>query len=359
MKHIFTLLLLLLACLVRAQDFLYSQFYAVPMSLNAAATGHIETGNQRITTAYRAQWASPESGDGAYQGAWTSYEYRHCLKRNFWAVGGLVQAEGARFARYQQAQARLSGAFHYRLSRRGPSRQGLSKQGFYAAVGGGIGGLQQGAALGGLRYDHQFVSGTGYDPSRGSGENFADDNPNRWVTDLNAGAQVYHTTEGWGGGLAFLHLNRPQFSVLGQNNFLGIGLVAHWTHTFWLHESKRSALVVRGLYVRQSASGQNSRQWQGLGGVFWKMTGRSGGLLAPGCMLRTAGRERPVVGRGKASAALESVVPTVQLGNQRFRLGLSYDWNVQRIAAPSAGRMEVALMWNLGEEDRCVVCNEF
>jgi len=349
MKNLYTFFVVLFSHSVQAQDFLFSQFYAVPMSLNAAATGHIEVGNQRVTTAYRGQWATPESSDGIYQGAMASYEYRHCQKRNFWAVGGLLQAEGTRFARYEQLQGRLSGAFHYRLSRHG----------LYAAVGGGGGLLQYGAQLGGLRYDNQFVSGIGYDPTLGSGEHFTNDNPSEMSLDLNAGAQVYHAEDGWGGGIAFQHLNQPKFSFLEQNNFLGIGVAAHATYTFWLKESKRSAFVVRGLYVRQSASGGNSRQWQGLLGGFAKLTSRGGFVFAPGCMLRTAGRGRPVVGKGNSSVALESVIPTLQFGRANARLNMSYDFNVQQIAAPSAGRMEVALTWIFGEENKCVVCNEF
>lgn len=348
MKHLTTLFLSLLATAATAQDFLFSQFYAVPMSVNAAATGHIEAGNQRITTAYRSQWAAAESGEGAYQGAWVSYEYRHCQKRNFWALGGSVQAEWSRFARYEQVQGRLSGAFHYRLSRRG----------LYATAGIGGGMLQYGAQLGGLRYDNQFVNGR-YDPGQGSGEPFSDVNPSQSVPDLNAGAQMYHTQAGWGGGLAFTHLNQPQFSFLGEKNFLGIGAVVHATYTFWLKKSKRSGLVVRGLYVRQSLSGKNSRQWQGLAGCSWRWTGKGGMTFAPGLMLRAAGRAAPVAGGKNRPVALESVVPTVQWGSPKARLGLSHDANLQRLARPSGGRTELTLTWMLGEEDKCVVCNEF
>lgn len=348
MKYLPIIILLAFTAPVSAQDFLFSQFYAVPMSLNAAATGHIETGNQRITTAYRGQWDDSRASEGAYQGAWVSYEYRHCQKHNFWAAGVQMQAEGTRFARYEQLQARLSGAFHYRLSRHG----------LYAAVGGGGGVLQYGAQLDGLRYDNQFVSGIGYDPTRGSGENFTDSNPSEMAADLNAGAQVYHAEGGWGGGVAFLHLNQPQFSLLGQKNFLGIGLAMHGTGTIWLKKSKRSAVVLRGLCVRQSLSGANSRQWQGLVGGFWKMTSKGGGVFAPGCMLRATGREKTAGGSGPL-AVVESLIPTVQVGSQRARLGLSYDFNVQRLTVPSAGRVELTLTWAFGQEDKCVLCNEF
>ena len=89
------------------------------------------------------------------------------------------------------------------------------------------------------------------------------------------------------------------------------------------------------------------------------MTETSFGVFAPGCMLRVAGREPSVIGGRKQAAVLESMVPTLQWGDKQARLGLSYDVNVQRLAVPSAGRLELALTWTFGEVGRCVVCSGF
>lgn len=51
----------------------------------------------------------------------------------------------------------------------------------------------------------------------------------------------------------------------------------------------------------------------------------------------------------KQGAVIESVVPTAQFGGARGRL----------LAVPSAGRLELTLTWSLGNEGKCVVCNEF
>lgn len=327
-----------------AQDFLLSQFYALPMSVNAAATGYMETGNQRISLAYRGNWDELNT-EGIYQGGLAAYEYRHCSKENFWALGALMQAEGTRFAQFEQVQLRLSGAFHYNMGK-----------GLYAAIGGGGGLLQYGAALGDLHYDRQFVTNVGYDPNLGSGESFPAENLIR--LDLNAGAQMYNVQRGWSAGVAFSHLNRPEFSFLGEKNFLGIGIAVHGAGTFWLKKAQRgrarpegSALVFRGLYYRQSVSGNNSRQWQMLLGGFYKLKGKGEGTLLAGCMTRFAGRS----GRGMV---VESLVPSFQIGGAA-RLGLSYDFNVQKLAVPSAGRLELTFGWTFGNEQRCINCRDF
>ncbi len=343
-KYLSSFLFFLTSFASQAQDFMLSQFYSLPMSVNAAATGYMESGNQRISLAYRGNWDDLNT-EGIYQGGLAAYEYRHCSKHNFWALGGLLQAEGTRFARFEQAQLRLSGAFHYNLG-----------EGIYASVGGGGGALQYGAALGDLRYDRQFVTNVGYDPNLGSGESFPSDNLIR--LDLNAGAQVYDAYRGWGAGIAFTHLNRPEFSFLGEQNFLGIGLAVHGTGTIWVKKAQRgrerpegSALIIRGLYYRQSVSGSNSRQWQTLLGGFYKLKGKGDGTFLAGCMARFAGR----TGRG---AVIESLVPSLQMGGTA-RIGLSYDFNVQKLAVPSAGRLELTFGWTFGNEERCINCFDF
>lgn len=336
-KYFSAFTFILLSFYSPAQDFMLSQFYSMPMSVNAAATGYMASGNQRISLAYRSHWDEVKT-EGAYQGGLAAYEYRHCAKQNFWALGILAQAEGARFAQFEQAQLRLSGAFHYQLD-----------DGLFIAVGGGVGGLQYGASLDGLRYDRQFVTNIGYNPALPSGESFPAQSLIR--LDLNAGAQIYDTWRGWGGGVAFAHLNQPEFSFLGEKNFLGIGLAVHGTGTFWLNKAqkgKSSALLVRGLYYRQ---GGNSRQWQTLAGGFFKLKGTVDRTLLAGCMLRFAGR----TGRG---AVVESLVPSIQLGGAA-RLGLSYDFNVQKLAVPSAGRLELSFGWTFGDEKKCINCFDF
>ena len=61
----------------------------------------------------------------------------------------------------------------------------------------------------------------------------------------------------------------------------------------------------------------------------------------------------------KQGAVIESVVPTAQFGGARGRLIFNCDLNVQLLAVPSAGRLELTLTWSLGNEGKCVVCNEF
>jgi len=340
-KHFSTIALALMSIVCPAQDFLLSQFYAMPMSVNAAATGYMESGKMRASLAYRSNWDEAKN-EGAYQGALAALEYRQCFKENFWAIGGLVQTEGTRFARFGQAQLRLSGAFHYRLG-----------ESFYASVGGGGGVLQYGAMLDGLRYDRQFVTNVGYDPNVGNGESFADDNLFR--LDLNAGAQVYDTYRGWSAGVALTHLNRPEFSFLGEENTLGVGLAMHGSWTFWMKKMQRgqkkpagSAMVARGLYYRQSVLGSNSRQWQALLGGFYKLHGKGDGTFMGGVMARFAGR-------ADKGAVIESLVPSIQMG-KTARLGISYDLNVQKLAVPSAGRLEFTFAWNFGNEDKCINC---
>ena len=79
MKLLQTLTFLLLTCSVFAQDYHYSQQYAIPMMLNPSMTGYSSC-DARVSLQYRNQWASVSD---AFQTTSAAYEHKTLQDNQF------------------------------------------------------------------------------------------------------------------------------------------------------------------------------------------------------------------------------------------------------------------------------------
>ena len=196
MKLLHTILFLLLTGVVMAQDYHYSQQYAVPMLLNPAMTGYTSC-EGRVSAQYRNQWASVSN---AYQTTSATYEHK-TLDENpningFAGVGLSLFNDQSGIGQLRQTSAALSAAYHFFLN---DDNQFISLGGQF--------GVGQQAVGRSFTYDSQF-DGRTFNRSLTSGELplnatkiFLDGGfgvaytlHNR-VMSLNIGTGVYHLNE--------------------------------------------------------------------------------------------------------------------------------------------------------------------
>ncbi|WP_170254748.1 PorP/SprF family type IX secretion system membrane protein [Phaeodactylibacter luteus] len=201
------LLFLLLTGGLRAQDPVFSQFFAAPMQINPAFAG--TTSAPRVTANYRSQWAEYEGG---YQTYGVSYEQGlPGLNSGF---GVMVMGDDAGNGIY--STNRFHGVYGYqvRINRTAALRIGIEA------------GLIQSS----LDWD-KLVFLDQLDPINGPGggggapmptEEQRPDNLNNTVLDIGAGVLI--NNERAYAGLSLKHLNSPDESLLDINENLGAGL---------------------------------------------------------------------------------------------------------------------------------------
>jgi len=324
------------------QDYHFANSIQLPQLLNPGATGSGSVHRTRIASLYRGQWDNLVSQQ-AYQGASIFADMRFCLqnsKKNFYALGIGLQHDFSPLGYFYNSNGLLTAAYHQHLGAE-----------TFASVGGSLGGLAMGIHPEKLKFDEQFQNGT-YDPSNSNGENFLRDNI--FQPDLSAGFVLYNNKQGWSAGVSWRHLNKPIYSLQGDENRLGVGLVLYGTGTIWKTRVNGQSLQGRALYRRQSVTGSNSKQWQTMAGLFYQtgFSGPTGMKMTAGAYLR--GGSLPGV-----AFSVNTLVPAVQIGNDWFSTILSYDVDIARTRSRFAGGLELVFQVSFGKTDRCIVCSGF
>ncbi len=319
-----------------SQDFHFAQALFAPQTINPAAVGHQSFYRAQVAALYRGQWENAAHRN-AYSGALIAADMRFCLPgQDFFALGMSVQRDGSPLGELSNTAARLAGAFHLHLGRK-----------TFASAGAYIGGLAYRISPHQLKFDAQYQSGA-YNPQAPNGENF--ERLNALQPDMGPGLEVYNNESGFSGGFAFHHLNQPSYSFFGDDaNRVGISWIVHGS----IAVGPQRAYLVRMLWRKQSISNQNSAQWQAPTGAFGRLrfSPKGGTRLqaTSGAYLRWGGRTRSAI-------ALNTIVPTIQLGNDYFSAALSYDVPLQQLHQRFSGGLEVALSYSVGRADRCISC---
>lgn len=341
MRHLYVFLLFIALSRLAAQDFHFVNSFQLPQLINPAASGSVSVFRTHVGSLYRGQWEQASSKD-SYQGAAVLADMRYCLpnsRKNFYALGVGIQHDYSPLGGLYNSMAMLTAAYH----------QHLGKDNFIAA-GISTGLLGFGLQAGRLRFDAQYQQGN-YDPGRSNGEENLVSSIIR--SSLGAGLLLYNNDRGWSLGLSWKHLNKPNYSLLGEDNRLGIGMIAHATYTPWQTRSHSRLWQLRALYRRQAVPGSNSLQWQALAGNFFQLAiGDSGGRLGAGLYVRAGSTtDRQVV--------INTLVPALQLSNGRYTGTLSYDLDLARTRTTLPGGLELQLAASFGGKDRCIVCAKF
>lgn len=325
---------------LRAQDFHYVTAFHAPQVVNPAGTSANALHRTQVVAQYRGQWDAALS-EQSYQGAAVFADMRFCLpnsRKSYYALGIGVQRDASTQGGLYHGSATVALAYHQHLG--GET---------FAAAGAAAGGLLFGIQPARLSFDAQYQQGH-YDPSRPTGETQLQEHLIQ--ADLHAGVMLYDNQRGWSAGLAWRHLNKPAYTLLGGDNRLGIGLVLQGSATVWSTPARTRSVVLRTMLRRQSVSGSNSRQWQWLGGGTFQVAIPAAGKFSIGSYLRTGSTPTRAL-------AFNTLVPTLQWTGRSVTTILTYDADIAGTRSRYPGGMELMIGYSFGKKDRCVVCSGF
>jgi type IX secretion system PorP/SprF family membrane protein len=321
-----------MTCSVFAQDYHYSQQYAVPMLLNPSMTGYTNCAG-RLAAQYRNQWAAVSE---AFQT--TSIAYEHTLLKNnensngFAGVGLALFNDMAGLGNLRQTSATASTAYHFYL--------GGSNNHFFSVGGQFTVGQQSVNAQ--FSYDAQFT-GTGFSFALPSGEAALD--ANRIYLDVAAGLSYTLNTDYFSvnmGGAVF-HIPEPDVSLNeGVVSQLPRRFAFHTNMEFPLGNQFTSNLSFIGRLVYQR---QGNFNLTNLGG-FLKINTEAFGNPA---VFSSGGENFIYVGAMYRWQDAAVAMAKLQLG--KIGVGVSYDFNTSTLmaASRSQGGFEVGLTYDFGD----------
>ncbi|MCF8244965.1 MAG: PorP/SprF family type IX secretion system membrane protein [Saprospiraceae bacterium] len=333
---------------IQAQDRLFSQFYASPLTLNPALTGAFE-GKFRVSSIYRDQWR--QALDEPYQTFSSALDLRWRMgkdksrHKDHAAVGVMFFQDKAGAVNFSTTQISISGAYHKALDIR--STQFLSL-GFQAGI------VQRNLNFGNITFEDQFNGTTGYsDPSQ---ERLPENNFS--FGDFSVGLNYAYA---------------PRSSKF--RFFIG-GAIHHFqnpTVSFYHKTDSESLLPDNKLAPRYSA--QLSAQVPVSKGItflpraIFDSQGSSMKLDAGGnfrlalsdfrlVSLHLGSYLRPVTDYNN-SLRLDAVVALVGVEFNNILIGTSYDFHVGSTAGFNRGTFEMSVAY-LGEyEDDLILCPKF
>ncbi len=340
MKGFFLGAALCLSMLSSAQDVHYSMFSFATASLNPALTGIYEHDHPesdfRFFANYRNQWRSIRS---AYVQQPTPFEtysvssdfrlrWLRVLRYNCLGLGIMAYRDKAGDLNYGTTQFAWSLSFQKSMGR---SRRD------YLSIG-----LQQGTVRRSLdfstaSFDNQWT-GTVYDPSSASGENFPAQQ--FYYQDLNAGISYVHRPlkkeTPWTIGLASFHLNRPNQSF--YKGPFEISLKRKWL----LHGSAK--YVVKQQYILYPVfllmrQGQASEV---------NFTAYAGKETAPDAIQVRLGLGYRMVSSLENDVRTDALITALWFLYKEWDMGVSYDANFSGLKKATAvkGGLEIFLIYH-------------
>jgi type IX secretion system PorP/SprF family membrane protein len=337
------LLLLLLAGNARAQDKHFTQFYAMPLALNPALTGNMES-RYRINTIYRDQWRqvldNPINTFAVGSDLRFDAPFR-ALQDDAVGVGIMFFNDKVRVIDFSTTQIALSLAYHKALDTDGRQYLSLGLQG---------GLTQRNVNYASLNFEDMFDGLTGYTGLTGEElpeNNFA-------YGDWNVGLNYTARFNRYGAiftGFALHHIAEPQISFFdngGTGNRLFRKYSAQASAQIPLTRDNRTSILPRVLWASQGPhmeinTGANLRFALGEYG---------GTALQLGTWARTV--------RNDGSVGLDALVALagVELGS--FMIGLSYDVNLRAIqAGQRQTAFEISLTYLGNYDNEEILCPKF
>ncbi len=303
--------LLLSVTNLKAQDPIYSQFFAAPLQTNPASVGN--TLAPRITLNYRNQWVSFNNAFVTYSAA-----YEQLLEPLNSSIGLMIQTDNAGDGIYQLTN--VAAIYGYRLE---------VNRDFFLKIGIEVGGGQ-------LALDwQQLVFLDQLDAIRGNiypSEEIPPINLSKTYLDIGTGLMAYGKK--FYGGISFKHVNAPSQSLLNINDNISSGLpmrtTLHAGGQFTIKEGNTRRLGTfispNLMFIQQGNFGQlNGGAYIGAGSFFGGAWYRHA-FNNPDALIFLAG---------------------VQYGI--LKIGYSYDFTVSNLAISaggSGGAHEISVTFN-------------
>lgn len=217
-RYIILLLILSTAWKVTAQDSQFSQFYAAPLYLNPAFAG--STMQARAGINYRNQWPAINASFVTYSAYFDYYieDYNS-------SVGILLNQDTEGLVGLNSTSAALQYSYQFNLT------PGLAfKPGFQ------VGYFYRNLNFSRLTFGDQFDPSTGQIISPTTAEQF-DTGFSKGFLDLSSGG-IFYTKTMWL-GIAYHHMNRPQQSLINQDDRLPSKISVHGGLKIYFDPSER------------------------------------------------------------------------------------------------------------------------
>jgi type IX secretion system PorP/SprF family membrane protein len=331
-------ILFLSAQLCFGQDMHFSQFNEVPMQLNPALTGAVNS--TRASLHYKDQWRSVTV---PYKTIGASYEMR--FNTNEW------EKVPTRTEIYKLAQKRIAGGVSFFSDKAGDGNMGLTEIQFSLSSSAPltaqsvlVAGLQGGFAQRSVNYSKlvfpEQYTGTGYDANMATGENFS--------------ANVFYYGD-FSGGLAWIY-KRDESKIKSNDGLKCVlgGAVFHFNapgHSFLNEGSEKIYRRYMGhMLLDKGIRNSNVSLVPSFIAAFQGPTHE----LIGGLMVKyRLGEDSKYTGYIKGANVLlgayyrsqDAVIPTLMLEFGRCGIGLSYDLNFSNLttATQSRGGFEVMI----------------
>ncbi len=351
MKRLSPALFCLLCTLsVRAQDALFSQFFAVPMTLNPALSGTYD-GKYRISGVYRDQWRSVVEEPFKTYALGLDLRFdsdSRRISKDFFAAGIYFQSDKAGILEYSLNQMYLVGAFHKSLNRSGTQYLGGGVQ---------LGMNQRNINYSRITFQDQFNGIDGYDQA--TQELFPENNFAHF--DLSAGINYILAPKKSAAlymGLSAHHLlgpenslftrdPRPEVSTHGVPYRLPVRLSGHIASNIpvneFLHIQPRAMLSTQGSTFATNL------------GVTFKLYFLNLDMqnVYLGAFVRMA--------KGQSNWSSDVMGALIGYGYDNLLIGMSYDFSLNSISSygRSRGSFELSISYFGVYENEDMLCPSF
>ena len=316
-RFLYYVILLISFAQLKAQDLHYTQYDFAPLYLNPAQTG-LFNGDYRVVANMRDQWFSVPV---PYFSTSTSFDARLLPARmgnNVLSAGGLFHYDRAGDSRLSLSNILLNVSYHQQIAK-----------GWFLGAGINAGFGQRRFRRDKMTFDDQF-NGDVFDPNIVSADFSNLNRPVLSYMEIGGGLNLRYqkSSRTWlNSGLAFVHLNSPKQSFLGQDIRLKIRTTLSANASVQIHS--KWDLVPTILFQNQGTY----REF-----MF--------GLLSRYHINQNPGRETALF-FGIHNRFSDAIAPVIGVNYQTWQFGFSYDINISKFnaATDANGGFELSLIY--------------
>ena len=304
---------------VMGQDVQFSQFYSAPLYLNPAFTGATQL--TRVGTNYRSQWPALQANFVTL-----SAYVDHFIDDKNSGIGFLIQTDKEGLAGLRSTS--FTGTYSYQLP--------ISET-FTFRVGANAGYYLRDINFSNLTFGDQFVDGVLTNPT---GEQF-NTGAAKSFFNVGTGALLY-SNDVWL-GLAVDHLNKPNQSLIGEEDKLSMKFSVHGGYKFKF----ASGVTGQGMYTKpQERSLTPTFQYKQQGkfsqidlGMYYTFEPIVFGLWYRGVPYK------PVDGVSNNESVVVLLGFNKRTKDSNFKVGYSYDITISKLGSSSGGAHEFSLSY--------------
>ncbi len=312
-KYLIVIIAILYACTGQAQDAMFSQYYAAPLYLNPGLAGSVR--EPRVILNSRMQWTKLPN-------AFTTYAVSGDYLVDEWSSGFGLLALTDKAGSADLRNTLLYGTYAAKIR---------IAEGWVFSPGVTFGYGSRSIDFDKLIFGDQIIhNGPTTDDAVGQ-------LGNRSYFDFSSGMVIYNKIF-WGGFSAY-HINRPNYSMLGENATLNMRISVHAgfripiKHSI-LSKSKLSSIAPSFIYQRQ--------------GEFQQFDLGANIIFDP-VMAGIWYRGNPLNKNYNEQLSQDAVIFVVGLNLKYFEMGYSYDFTVSNIGPQSGGSHEISVTMLLPE----------